>query len=429
MKKIYLFLTSLVLLYAAPSFAQDTIFSTTNPEALSQFIASHSMLTYLGVFFLLGIGLAFTPCVLPMVPILSGIIVKERPEKSLRLSVSYVMGMAITYALAGMGAALAGQSLQVLMQNSAIIAVFSLVFVVFALDLLGIITLKLPQGSMHKLQAKGSYAKTFAMGVLSTLIVSPCVTAPLLGVLGFIAAKQEVLLGGLILFVLSLGMGLPLLLLGAGQGKLLPKTGKWMNNIKHLFGFMMLALAVSLINRILPTHFHMLSWAILLAFVSVSLFYHHQTARLKALVLSVPLALGSGYLAVTSFAVARQPVVHSSPFQMVSGLNQINQKLAQAKAKHQKVFLEFYASWCSDCTDMDSKVFSQHEVQDAMKHYQSIRVDISENNAMTQAIKKAFGVYGTPFMLFYDENGKQHKELTAAGFIPENKMLSLLKKL
>lgn len=428
MKKLCYLFASLALIYSTQTFAAGSIFNTTNPQVLSQFIASHSMFTYLSVFFILGVGLAFTPCVLPMVPILSGIIVKAKPEKAFSLSISYVMGMAITYAVAGMGAALAGQSLQVLMQNPVIIAVFSLVFVIFAMDLLGIITLKLPQGGAHKLQAQGSYAKTFAMGVLSTLIVSPCVTAPLLGVLGFIAAKQEVLLGGLILFVLSLGMGLPLLLLGAGQGKLLPKTGKWMENIKHLFGFMMLALAAVLINRITAEQFHALTWAILLAFISVYLFFKHQPLKIKALVFSVPLALCSAYLALTSFAIAKQPT-DQSPFQVVSGINQVNKKLALAKANHQPVFLEFYASWCSDCTDMDAKVFSQPRIQNAIKNYQSIRVDISDNSIENKAIKKAFGVYGTPFMLFFDASGKRHDELTAAGLISSDKMLSLLRTL
>lgn len=429
MKRISLLIGGLLLLASPMTYAADGIFNiltSTNPEALSQFISSHSLISYLSVFFLLGILLAFTPCVLPMVPILSGIIIKEDKEKSLSLSVSYVLGMAITYAVAGMGAAMLGKSLQVAMQHPAFLVGFSLLFVAFALDLLGVIQLRLPQGANVSVNTNGSYGKTFFMGVISTLIVSPCVTAPLLGVLGFIAQSQQVLLGGLILFVLALGMGLPLLLVGAGQGRFLPRSGAWMTSIKALFGFMMLGMAVYLLSRLLPDTISLGLYALLFASMAVYLLLHSQQKRVLTFIASLPLFALSINVAVSAVKAYSVTPTHVALFHPVNKLADIDAILAQKAAEKQPVYLEFYASWCSDCTEMDKNVFSQIDIQQAMKSYYNVRVDITDDTPAIKAIKKRFGVYGTPFMTFYNENGELQKNRIAAGYIPHDKMLSLL---
>ncbi len=429
MKKILcsflLFFTSIA--FASPSVTQ--ILFSTNPLDLSTFITTHSALTYLTVFFILGVGLAFTPCVLPMVPILSSIIVKEAPNKSFRLSLAYVLGMSTMYTLAGMGAALLGQSLQTLLQTPWVILGFSIVFIILALDLLEVITIKLPQGLSMNTAGGGSYIKTSLMGMLSTLIVSPCVTAPLLGVLGFIATQQQVLLGGLILFFLSLGMGLPLLLVGAGQGKFIPKSGQWLSTVKNIFGFLLLAMSIYLASRILSTQIQALLWSMWLAFIAIYILIKSHFAK-KSFLFIVPLVTGSLLISMNAFSHKEiHANLRKNPFTIIHHLKDIDKSLLSAKQQRQPVFLEFYASWCSDCTDMDKKVFSKQVIRDAMSRYKTIRVDISKQSDTVQTIKKRFGVYGTPFMVFFDKSGKRHDELTAAGYISKDKMLSLLNTL
>jgi thiol:disulfide interchange protein DsbD len=416
--------------FAAPSLGEAI--TTSNPLLLSQFIASHSMLLYLGLFFVLGILLAFTPCVLPMVPILSGIIVKKAPEKSFKLSLSYVLGMALMYAVAGMAAGFLGASLQSALQNPIILTVFSLLFIILGLNLLGVFEFQLPQFNFIKNnKQQGSYFQTALMGALSTLIVSPCVTAPLIGVLSYIGQTQQVLLGGLILFVLALGMGVPLLLVGAGQGRFLPKTGPWMNAIKAAFGFMMFAMAIYLSSRFLPLIITSLLWSALIIgiglYVTLKNKKQHKLIYIFSILIS---ALGVSNV-FQSIAGIRAPVVSKKSetlFKHANTVREINSMLKMAKANHQKVFLEFFASWCSDCTAMDSKVFSQKPVQHAMQDFLNIRVDITEDTEVQRDIKKKFHIFGTPTLQFYNKNGELQNKLTAAGYVNKKDFLALLKK-
>lgn len=419
------------LAFSAPSITEAL--TTSNPLLLESFINGHAMLVYLGIFFTLGILLAFTPCVLPMVPILSGIIIKKAPEKRFWLSLSYVLGMALMYALSGMMAALLGKSLQAALQNPYVLIAFALVFILLGLNLLGLFEIRLPQIMMlNRSSQKGGYFQTVLMGALSTLIVSPCVTAPLIGVLSFIAQTQQILLGGVILFVLALGMGVPLLLVGAGGGRFLPQTGPWMNAIKYTFGFMMFAMSIYLLNRVLPKAIMPLLWGGLI--LTLGLFIALKNQRQNRFIYIAAILISSLGLSTVyqSIASVRGPVLLTNVetlFKKANTISDINKALTDAKRQHKKVFLDFYAGWCSDCTAMDSQVFTDERVQKTMQQFVAIRVDITEDTQVQRDIKKAFHIVGTPTMMFYHQNGDLDKTHMAAGFVNTESLLTLFKNI
>ena len=440
MKK-YLSMTAILWLVSHSAFATIS-FANGSPQGVMQFLQGHSMVVYLSAFFGLGILLAFTPCVLPMVPILSGVIVGQKQlstAHAFKLSLSYVLGMALTYALAGMAAGLMGSTIQTLMQTPWVIISFSLVFAIMALSMFGLFEFRLPSHLSSRLShyhqpGKRNYFSVALMGVISTLVVSPCVTAPLVGVLTYIGQQGEVLTGGLILFVMALGMGLPLLLVGTGYGSLLPKAGVWMVKIKQVFAFMMLAMAIWLLARILPeTIIHLLSAALLIG-VSISLGAFKTTAQ-KAAKLFKVIGLGVFIVSgvVTYNTVAAQLIPSSaksinkmSSFIVVHSQAELNQQLSKAKALHKIAFVEFFAAWCSDCQAMDAHVFNQADIQKAMQGLVNIRVDISDNTPAVLAIKKHYGIYGVPTMMFFDEHGKRLAKLYSVGLIDKAKMQALL---
>lgn len=412
-------------------------FSSANPVDAMMFIQNHSPIFYLAAFFGLGVLLAFTPCVLPMVPILSSIITGQGASTgrhAFKLSLGYVMGMAVTYAVAGMLAAWFGSTVQTLMQQPMIIGGFSILFTLMALWLLGIFELRLSiftRFTLKKSRRHGVISATL-MGSLSTLVVSPCVTAPLIGILTYIAQSKHVAQGGLLLFVLALGMGLPLLLVGAGYGRFLPNSGPWMVRIKQVFAIMMFAMAVWLLSRVVPPFWIDVLWAIVLL-IAAWVFgafrqEHHLGGRLLQGVALLAM-MGAGALAYQAFQPA--PLVQSvkhAPFLMVHSLEEVNAKLAEAKANNKRVFIEFFAGWCSDCQAMDKYVFNQAAVIDAMQDLVSLRVDISEKTDAVAKIRQAFHIYGIPTMLFYDKQGQQLTNLSSVGRISKEKTLQLLEQ-
>ena len=437
MKKLIL---SISLLLAMPIFASGV--DSVHPADITHFIQTHNPLVYLTVFFGLGLFLAFTPCVLPMVPILSGIITgqsAQNQERSFALSLAYVLGMAVTYAIAGMLAAYFGSTVQSLMQQPIIIVSFSGLFVLMACWLLGVFELRLPaflsRGQQNQTPKRTNLVSAALMGILSTLIVSPCVTAPLIGVLTYIAQSGHVAQGGILLFVLALGMGLPLLLVGAGYGKLLPKTGPWMIKIKQLFAILMMAMAVWLLGRVLPSLWVSLLWAGLLAIsafiLGIARHEPHPIGRALQVVAVIAL-MSSGALTYKSIwaesSIHSQAVVLEAPFITVSTPEEINNQLAIAKSEHRRVFLEFFATWCSDCQGMEKHVFNQPEIITAMDGAMNIKVNLSKKNEAVATIKKTFGIYGIPTMIFYTTEGEQLNQLTSVGPISKDQMLHLLEQ-
>lgn len=443
-KSIYWFSTLLLLVGTTTAWSSASGFDSSNPETVMNFIQGHNALVYLSAFFGLGLLLAFTPCVLPMVPILSGIIVGQQSlstSKAFRLSLSYVSGMAITYAGAGMVAGFMGSTVQTIMQRPAVILLFSLVFVLMALSMFGLFELRLPNAIANKFNAlnrsnsKRTYISIGLMGIASTLVVSPCVTAPLIGVLSYIGQNGQVLMGGLILFVMALGMGVPLLIVGSGYGSILPKTGVWMMKIKHFFGLMMLGIAIWMLSRIINELAVKILWAALLIIGSISLGSLKSASSKKGLLFQSIgiLAIVYGGIILYNLATAivypvQQNNLVDNQFITVNKLNEVHHQLAQARKEHKVVLLEFSASWCGDCKDMDTKVFNQPQIAQAMSGLVTIKVDVSDKNDEVDSIKKAFSIYGTPTMLFFDTHGSHVSKLDAVGFISAHSMLHLLEK-
>ena len=443
MKLLKFFITTLTyLVMLSVAHASPLSFDTVNPANVMAFIQGHSALVYLSTFFGIGILLAFTPCVLPMIPILSGIIIGQESlttPKAFKLSLSYVLGMAITYAMAGMLASWMGSTLQTAMQTPTIIICFSFILVLMALSMFDLFEIRMPAAISFRLSAasrKGSgknYLSVGLLGVVSTLVVSPCVTAPLIGILSYIGQQGEVAMGGLILFVMALGMGFPLLLVGAGYGKILPKTGIWMLKIKKLFGFIMLVIAIWMLSRILSEIMVNLLWAAVLIGGSISM-GSLQTQDKKAgkifQTFGVLVIIAGGVIAYNTFASEYSVPVNlqsvTQPFTTVHSQSELNEKLKAAKLTDKPVFVEFYASWCSDCQAMDKGVFNQPDIQHLMAEFKTIRVDISENTDEVKRIKNTYAIYGIPTLLFFDSKGNKMVAMNSAGFVSKAKMLDLL---
>ena len=428
-------LLSLVFLLPMPLWAANSGWS--NPAELANYISQQSHWILLFAFYGLGILLAFTPCVLPMVPILSGIIVGQNTKSAkqgFQLSLAYVAGMAITYAIAGMIAGWLGATIQTIMQTPWVLITFSVFFIYLGLNLLDLVALPIPGlgGSninSSKQQKPKSLLSVATMGVVSTLVVSPCVTGPLIGVLTYIGQSGKILEGGLFLFILALGMGTPLLLMGSGYGKFLPKSGAWMMMIKKLFAYMMFGLAIWLSSRILPSTVTYTLYAGLALFAGLTLGLFqtasHSVERAGQGV-SVFLLMISGvfvYQLVQPVSLQTTSYV-AAPFVQVKTEKDLNRYLHTAKQANQPVFIEFFADWCSDCKAMDKNVFSLNRVHKAMNNSLNLRVDISKNTPEVKELRQHFGVLGIPTMLFVNNKGALQKQLTAVGQVPSKTVLS-----
>lgn len=402
-------------------------------------------------FLFLGLLLAFTPCVLPMVPILSSIIVgygrNISTHKAFMLSLSYVLGMALAYAAAGMLVALAGSRIQIALQTPWVIVLFSGLFVLLALSLFGWYDVRLPNRLHQRIvswshrHTGGTYAGVFMMGVFSTLIVSPCVSAPLVGVLSYIGNSGDVVLGGIALLALGLGMGIPLLLLGASAGKLLPRAGLWMDIVKQFFGLMMLGLAIWMVSRILPGALILFLWALL---VMVCAFFVWRVEHSKKMLHKVRQGLGLAILSYSFILIGGSMMGKTDPFywlanktiqvaastkpvfSVVKDMSELENQFAAAKANKKAVILDFYADWCEACVLMDRNVFSQPEVQDALNRFVLIRADLTENNAFDQALLKRYQVIAPPTMLFFDVDGHPQPAQNIVGEVNSKELLATI---
>ncbi len=387
-------------------------------------------------FFIAGILLAFTPCVLPMVPILSSVLVgqeKQNTIQTFKLSFTFVLSMAITYAGAGLLAGYLGSTVQTAMQSPWIIVSFSLIFVLMGMSMFGLFNLHVPRFIQNRLlklsnkQKGGSLIGVAIMGFLSTLIASPCVTAPLVTVLTYIGQTGNAFFGGIILFSLALGMGLPLLIFGMGQGVLLPKSGAWMNKVKYLFGVMMLGLAIWMISRLLPDVVILFLWSLLfiISAIAFGALNFRTEKRLPPLLHGISIfVLTYGCLLLIGAMsghenmwkpLASHNVVSNGDekvvppaelFTSVNDLSELQEKLNFAKKNKKPVMLEFYASWCPACRSLDNNVLSDATVQKHLKNFMAIRVDITNRDEEAMKLVSYFQVYGTPTIIFYDQNGK-----------------------
>ncbi len=419
---------------------------------LAAIITSSSIWVAAGLFFLAGLGLAFTPCVLPMVPILSGIIAGEgddvSPMRGFMLALSYVMGMAIVYTLAGVAAAAAGLQLQATFNQPWILILFAGLFVVLALGMFGAYDMQMPSGIQSKLssisgnQRSGTTIGAFVMGALSALIVTACVAPALIAALTVIAQTGDMLRGGSALFAMSLGMGAPLLAVGAAQGKLLPKAGIWMIVVKNAFGFMMLGLAIWMLSRILPGTVTMLLWAVLIFMTGV--FMGGLTTLSTDSSVTQKLGKGFGFLAIiygiilllgslTGGSNPLQPLAtinlaggaamvaatehEELPFQRIKSVEDLDREIATASANGQSVFLDFYADWCVACHEMEAYTFLDSDVQDALSNTVWLQADVTDNDEIDQVLLKRFDVFGPPTIIFFGSDGAQRHGYEVVGYM------------
>ena len=419
-------------------------------QALAARLAGGHMAWALLVFFGLGLLLAFTPCVLPMLPILSGVIVGAgaRGLRGFTLSLAFVLPMALTYAVLGVAASLAGANLQAALQTPAVLGVFAGVFVILALAMFGIFELQLPAPIRERLtrasanRTGGHLAVAAALGVISAVLVGPCMTAPLAGALLYLANSGNVVLGGLALLFLGLGMGVPLLVVGTLGAQFMPKPGPWMDAVKAVFGFILLATALWMIGRVTPDAIMLGLWGALLLAVGVTLW---QTARRSAaavgarttIVATAGLLVGlwGGLMVIGAAGGARDPwqplnfltaagpsstAAHNTPsfndrFQTIHDLDGLKQATASAAQNGQWTVVDFYADWCVSCQVIDKTVFGNPQVQKALASAQLLRPDVTDDNAASRRLMHAFGIMGPPTILFIGPNGKERRSARVVG--------------
>ncbi|BAO31229.1 protein-disulfide reductase DsbD [Sulfuritalea hydrogenivorans] len=408
-------------------------------------------------FFGFGLLLSLTPCVFPMIPILSGIIVNHGHAVShLRafvLSLAYVLGMAVTYAAVGVAAGLSGTLLSAALQNVWVLGGFALVFVVLSLSMFGFYELQMPSVLQSRVsdtanRQGGSLPAIALMGALSALIVGPCVAAPLAGALLYIAQTGNATLGGAALFVMSLGMGAPLLLVGAFSRSLLPKSGPWMEGVKKFFGVIMLATALWLVSPVIPLWLQMLGWALLMVIPAIFLHaldplpqHAHGWQRLGK-GLGVMLLLGGAAMLIGVLGGAKDPLqplgflgggtaaVSPAPtFERVASIERLDARLAEAKAAGKPVMLDFYADWCVSCKEMERFTFADPQVAARMKQIVLLKADVTANTAADAALLKRFGLFGPPGIIFFDAAGRELNDLRVVGFQPAEKFLPTLERI
>ncbi len=429
--------------------ASDRTAGLGDDQALATRLAAGSVAWTLAAFFGMGLLLSFTPCVLPMVPILSGVIVGAgaRGLRGAVLSAAFVLPMAATYAVLGVAAALAGANLQAILQTPAVLGAFALVFVVLALAMFGVFELQLPGPLRDRLSRAsanrrgGHIAGAAALGVISAVLVGPCMTAPLAGALLYIASSGNVVLGGLALLALGLGMGVPLLVVGTLGAQFMPRPGAWMNAVKGAFGFVLLATALWMIGRVTPAPIMLGLWGVLFIAASLAIgrLVRRQgqaagtgavTAATGALVLGLwgalmvvgaaggahdplrPLA----FFAVGSSAGGATPVTGSDDrFQSVHDLAGLRQALATAEQHGQWTIVDFYADWCVSCKVIDRTVFGNAKTQQALADANLVRPDVTSDNGATRKLMRTLGVVGPPTILFIGPNGQERRSARIVG--------------
>ncbi|TGN41415.1 protein-disulfide reductase DsbD [Marinobacter confluentis] len=439
--------------------SQDTSTAT----GLAGFLAQQSTLVIAGLFLLLGLGLTFTPCVLPMVPIISSLVSGRNTSSTghaLLLSISYVLGMALTYAAAGVITGLLGASfnLQAQLQSPWVLGVFAGLFVVFALSMFNLFEIQLPRfirdplsDASQKLTGTRLFS-IFGIGALSALIVSPCVSAPLAGSLLYISTTQDAVVGGVALFSLGIGMGIPLILVAVGGRKLLPSTGPWMNVVKAFYGVMLLAVAIWLVERLVPSWLALSLWGLLVAITGVQLgafdaakagwertrkgfgliMFAYGLALLTGAVTGAndPLRPLDPLMASRSIATgAPQANPAHAEFVRVESPAEIREQMRLASRSNSPVVLDFYADWCISCKVMERNVFSDPQVTRALEPYVLLQLDMTDNTPEQQAMLEELGLFGPPAILFYGTNGNELANARVLGEMDRDQFLSHLGKI
>lgn len=429
-------------------------------DEIAQFLASSNAWIVVGSFFVIGLLLSFTPCVFPMIPILSGIIAGQGTnigsKRAFILSLVYVLAMAATYTFVGILAGMFGANIQAIFQNPWILASFAGIFVLLALSMFGFFELQLPASLQSKLsdvsnkQKSGSLVGVAVMGLLSALIVGPCIAPPLAGALIYIGQTGDAVLGGTALFAMSMGMGAPLVAIGTSAGKLLPKAGGWMHAVKAAFGVMMLGVAIYLLERVLPSSVSMLLWGTLLIVSSIYIGALNQLSieangwdRLRKglgiglLVYGILFYVGvaangkdtlqplRGILPVGGGAAAE---AHTA-FKRIKSVEDLDRELMAAKAAGKPVMLDFYADWCVYCIQMEKNTFPDPKVAAELDKFVLLQADVTDQDEIDVALQKRMGITAPPAIIFWDKNGEQPRHLRLMGFLDASDFLAHLGKI
>ena len=408
-------------------------------------LASGRLLLILPLFLLLGLGLSFTPCVLPMVPILSFIIAGEGAQTSrqrgLLLAVAYSLGMALVYTALGIAAGLIGEGLSATLQSPPILSAFAILMAVMALSMFDVYQLQVPvslQLALTRLserQRGGKLIGVFLMGAISALIVGPCVAAPLAGALVYISQTRDVFIGGSALFAMAVGMSVPLVLVGISAGSLLPRAGAWMQTVKHFFGVLMLALALWMVSSLIPAWLLMLGWGLLGAGYGVFLMRDKSLGWRARLLGTIFIALGGVQLlglatggrdAWSPLAQLRGQHHQKTVFTRVRSVAELDAALANTGRR--RVMLDFYADWCVSCIEMDKLTFTNPEVKTKLDQMLLLQADVTANNDDDKALLKRFGLFGPPGIILFDANGTEIRSARVIGFQPPAQFLKSLQK-
>jgi thioredoxin:protein disulfide reductase len=439
--------------------------STNGEDEATSLLKSGKLWLIAAGFFGFGLLLSFTPCVLPMIPILSGIIVGDKKAHhhetsrlhSFNLSLAYVLGIALSYTIAGIAAGLSGQLLSNALQSPWVLAATALIFVILSFSMFGFYELRLPHSieermvnTTNKLKG-GQFLGVFIMGVISALIVSPCVAAPLAGALLYISQTRDVVLGGVALFALSIGMGVPLLLIGASAGHVLPKAGGWMTAVRNFFGILMLAVAIFIISPIIPSSLQLVLWAALL--IIPAMYLHaldnlpldsatgrsHPWMRfwkgigIMLLIVGIAMLIG----AVSGAKSPLQPLSglsistnkqaeHQLPFVRVKNTAELDARIDAANGK--VVMLDFYADWCTSCKEMELFTFSDPAVKSSLKDAVLLQADVTANTPEDLALLQRFNLYGPPGIIFFNRSGQEIKPIRVIGFEEAPKFLATVNR-
>ncbi|WP_426101509.1 protein-disulfide reductase DsbD [Massilia sp. TSP1-1-2] len=412
---------------------------------IASVLGGGKLLVIVPAFILLGLGLAFTPCVLPMVPILASIIVGEGAQvkraRGFTLALTYSLGMAIVYTALGVAAGLVGEGLAAALQNPWVLGAFALLIVGMSLSMFGHYQLQLPLAWQNRLvnassrQSGGKLAGVFIMGAISALIVGPCVAAPLAGALVYISQTRDVVIGGAALFAMAVGMSIPLLLVGLSAGSLLPRAGAWMDGVKKLFGVLMLAMAVWMVAPVLPPVLPMVAWSVL--FLAYGFHLLRGRGHWVRMTLGALFAL-LGALELTGVATggrdALAPLAHitgkhkaSLAFKRIKTVAQLDAALAATGGK--TVMLDFYADWCVSCKEMEKLTFTDPNVQARLANTLLLQVDVTANDADDKAMLKRFGLFGPPGIILFDAQGAEIADSRVVGYQDAQKFTTSLLKL
>ena len=417
-------------------------------DIITNTLKDKSFIIVLVTFFGFGLLLSLTPCVFPMIPILSSIIVNEgnkthmSAKKGFLLSLVYVLAMSLAYTIAGVIAGIFGANVQVILQNPYVLVVFALIFIALAFSMFGYYRIEPPQWLQSKVYKTTTEQKSHGvvgiavMGFLSALIVGPCVAPPLAGALVYIGQTGDALLGGLALFVMSLGMGVPLLAIGAGAGKFMPKPGGWMTSVSEIFGILMLAIAIWMVERVIP-NYTLYLWAILLIGTAIYL------KRYAHLVVKTVMALIFIYGTVCFIGAISGATNVLNPLekftQKTNGVafeNSLNWKYIKnndelnnaIQTSTKPVMLDFYASWCVSCKELENITFKDERVIKTLEKFTLLKADVTNNTQEDKALQKRFGVFGPPALIFFDENKQEIKQAQIIGYKNADEFLEIMNR-